>query len=864
MSISTDNSEESKLTPMMRQYLEIKKKHPNDLLFFRLGDFYEMFFDDAKTASAALDIALTKRQETPMCGIPHHASDNYIARLIRQGFRVAICEQMEDSPAQGTSIVRREVVRVITPGTVIESNLLQTDENSFLTSIFVGKNSVSTASVDLSTGETNISNCDLNPEMLRGEITRINPREIIYHSNNTTDDSLLKAVESKRIPISRINDWLYDAEYLTGTIRDTYGIASISSLPFDSDADLIAFGALLEYLKETQKRSIQHLRFPRKTSRRSSMFLDDATIRHLELVANSNDGSRKGTLFALLDNTKTSTGKRLLERIILEPLMNVSEIENRYDLIDVFLVQPDLASSISEQLSHFRDVERIVSRMSMGKIFPADFISLSDSIKSSDTILELLAARHNELLDVYRESIPPLIDISATIDKTITDEPALTPEQGKIIRTGFDPELDRLHNLQHEAQQWIINYQEDEKNRLGISTLKVRYNKIIGYFIEISKGQLDKVPANYMRKQTLVTSERFTTEKLQSFETDILTASGKVVELENTHIQSLTNQILDNKSKLQLLAERIGYLDCIVSFAKAAKANSYVRPTLHDSGIMHIKDGRHPVVERFFVTESFIPNDILFDSDENLLKIITGPNMAGKSTYIRMAAVLQLMAQVGSFIPASSADLPIVDRIFTRIGASDNISRGESTFLVEMNETATILNNATDRSLVIMDEVGRGTSTYDGLSLAWAIVEYIVKFIKAKTLFATHYQELTKLSDRKGIVNYNAIVRETASGVNFLHKILPGAADKSYGIHVARLAGIPKEITDKAQKILEKLEKNNKKISVESNVQENEPQIELFNAANHRLVQALRTMVTDEMTPLEALNELNRLKRLLD
>jgi DNA mismatch repair protein MutS len=865
VSTSTENSIDPKLTPMMRQYLDIKKKHQNELLFFRLGDFYEMFFDDAHKASAVLDIALTRRQaDVPMCGIPYHAAENYIARLIKAGYNVAICEQLEDTPSQGT-IVKRDVVRIITPGTVIESNLLMSEDNNFLASCVFDDTHFALSCVDISTGDFIISVSEKSVDLFRGELSRFSPRELLFYSfsKKSTDNEYKQAAEEKNIPINKLNDWLYDVKYLTGSITDSFKIASLKGIGIESDLEIVSAGSIIEYIKETQKRTLDHLKFPRRLMRKTSMLLDEATIMHLELIQNQQDASKSRTLFSILNYTKTAMGKRTLERNIVEPLLEQSDIEMRLDTVEQFLSNKDLSSAVTESLSFIQDIERIVARMSLGKIFPRDFLAIAGSIRAAFDISKTLSLSDSGLLKENAKNIPDCTDLAHTIESTITEDPALTPEQGRIVKSGVNAELDRLHSLRSDAQTWILEYQEEEKNALGIPTLKVRYNKILGYYIEVSKGQADKVPAHYLRKQTLVGNERFTTEKLQSFETDVLSASEKMVTLENEIITTLLNKILQHRSTLQALASHIGMIDFYLSLAHAAREKRFVRPVINSSGLMKISEGRHPIVETYYTKEVFIPNDILFDSDENRLKIITGPNMSGKSTFIRMAATLQLMGQIGSFVPASSAELPIVDRIFTRIGASDNISRGESTFLVEMNETATILNNATDRSLIIMDEVGRGTSTYDGLSLAWAIVEYILSHINAKTLFATHYHELTKLSDKKGIVNYTVLVSENAGRVDFLHKVVPGSADKSYGIHVAKLAGIPREITSKAQKILERLEKSNKRLTVEES---NTPQAEvgLFNATNHRVVQAIKSIDFNSITPLEALNELARIKKLID
>jgi DNA mismatch repair protein MutS len=850
---------------MMRQYLEIKSKYASSLLFFRLGDFYEMFFDDAKTASHVLDIALTRRADVPMCGIPFHAAESYIARLIKAGHTVAICEQLEAVPTQGT-ICKRDVVRVITPGTVIESNLLQSDENNFLASAVITREKFALACVDISTGDFFLTVTEKSLDLFRGEIARFSPREIIFKSYDETDAAKYKGyLEGRNIPVRSLNEWIFDVEYLTKTILTVLSLKSLKGLGLESDIEILAAGSILEYLKETQKRSFDHIRHPKRIQKRDRMFLDDATISHLELTANQQDGGKARTIYAVLNRTQTAMGKRTLERNILQPLLDRGEIEERLSLVESLKSDRELSADCESALERIHDIERIISRMHMGKVFPKDFLSLSESIRASNDLCVRLESSGRKEFAGILEALPDMSFLADDIDATIVDEPALTPEQGQIVRTGVNAELDHLHTLKTDAKSWVVQYQEDEKNRLGINTLKVRYNRVLGYYIEISKGQTDKVGSDYLRKATLVNCERYTTEQLQRFETDVLCASEKIVELENALISRLHGECLASRDALQKLSSAIGVLDFHLSLAISARENRFVRPAFSDDSVFAVRDGRHPIVEKFYTREAFIPNDIDFNRGENRIKIITGPNMSGKSTYIRMAATIQLMGQIGSFVPAAEATLPIADRIFTRIGASDNISRGESTFLVEMNETATILNNATERSLIIMDEVGRGTSTYDGLSLAWAIVEYILMYIKANTLFATHYHELTRLADRNGIVNYNVKVSETAAGVEFLHKVVPGSADRSYGIHVARLAGIPKEITTKAQKILERLEKQSRKSSEhETKTESSDAQIELFNAANHLAIQAIRAIDLNTVTPIDALNELARLKKIIE
>lgn len=854
-----------KLTPMMRQYLDIKKKHPDEILFFRLGDFYEMFFDDAVTASRILDIALTSRHnDVPMCGIPYHAYESYIGRLIKAGRRVAICEQMESVPSEG-NIVKREVTRIVTPGTVIESNLLQSDDNNYLGSIVLSEECIGLSFIDISTGYFTLTTIEKSFDMFRGEIARNRPREVILKADPGADERYIQFIKNNDIPIYKINEWFYDIDYSKEVIKEVYKLGSISGLGIQSDAEIIAAGTILQYLKDTHKKVFDHLKHPRRMNASDYMFLDEATISNLEIVQNQQDRTKNRSLFSVLNYTKTAMGRRTLENNLLQPLLRLEQIQERLSAVNAFFENSGLTSELQDALKNIHDIERIISRLTIGRAFPRDILALAHSIKAGMIIKGIIENQPGDILKNLAEKIPDAAGVAGRIENTIDDDPALTPEHGRVIRQGYNEELDHLYELKTDAKSWIVKYQEEEKAKLGIPTLKVRYNKVLGYFIEVSKGQASKVPAEYFRKQTLVGSERYTTEELQKFESEILSSSDKIREIENRELENLIREIKSQREDLQKMASTIGEIDFHASLARSAVENKFTCPSFNDSGYTNIKDGRHPVVEKYFTSEIFIPNDVKLDCDENIIKIITGPNMSGKSTYIRMAALIQLMAQVGSFVPAASADLTIVDRIFTRIGASDNIARGESTFLVEMNETAIILNNATDKSLVIMDEIGRGTSTYDGLSIAWAIVEYILRYLKAKTLFATHYHELTRLSEKKGIVNYNVLVKEHLSGVDFLHKVAPGSADKSYGIHVAKLAGIPKEITSNADGILAKMEKKSRgQGSKKCDHEEKNEQLDIFNASNHRVIQAIKGIAPENITPIEAINELNRLKKLIE
>jgi DNA mismatch repair protein MutS len=860
------NDIDIKATPMIKQYLDIKKKHSDDILFFRMGDFYEMFFEDARTASAILDITLTSRQnDIPMCGIPYHAAESYIARLIKAGKRVAICEQMESVPSSG-SIVRREVIRVITPGTIIEQNLIQGDRNNFLASIITTTERIGLAFADISTGDFFLSVIDRSIDLFRGEIVKYDPSEAVVKKFADNDDSVfMDFLKNSDIPVYSISEWLYDPDYMRDLITSTYAISGVKGLGITDDLEAVTAGSLMQYIKETHPGTLSNLKFPLKTNLTGRMVLDDATIRNLEIVRNQSGDSRTHTLFSILDRTKTAMGKRLLERNILQPLIDADKIEKRLDRVQFLIEYTDLRSSLGSSLSCINDIERIISRINSLKAFPRHFISLRNSLNACSTIKKNLIEHSGTVLEDIVSAMPDMAGLIERIHAAVEDEPAVSPEQGRVIKHGYNADLDRLYELKHDSKTWILEYQEEEKLKLGLSTLKVRYNRILGYYIEISRNQSVKIPETYLRKQTLVGAERFTTEKLQSFETDILSASEKIIAIENSEIDKLTADILQRREDLRKMADTIARIDFYHSLAISAVENNFIRPLITDNGRLFITDGRHPVVEKYFTREVFVPNDIKLDNRENMITLLTGPNMSGKSTYIRMCAIILLMAQSGSFVPAKHAEVSIADRIFTRIGASDNISRGESTFLVEMNETALILNNATEKSLIIMDEIGRGTSTYDGLSIAWAVVEYILRYIKARTLFATHYHELTSLDTKTGIENYNVSVKEEISGIRFLHKVVKGAADRSYGIHVAQLAGLPSAVISRSESILDRLEKSSlksRKVNDDA-PHERDEQLMIFNASNHIILKTIKSMDIDSMTPMEALNRLHELKKLV-
>ena len=729
----------------------------------------------------------------------------------------------------------------------------------------MGPERIGMAFVDISTGDFYLSSIEKSFELFRGELTRFSPREVVYREGPLPGDGrYTEHLKNIDVPMYALSDWHYDTAYLEGVMRDAFGLAGIKGLGIEDGIEIQAAGSIIQYLRDTQRKSLGHLKHPLRIISSDFMVLDDATIRNLELVRNQQDGGKQRTLFSALNHTRTAMGRRALERNILQPLVVRGEIEKRLDIVQYFFEHHTIAAQAQTALEGVLDMERLLSRLAVGRAWPRDYLALRDSIRAAARLKELLEAQPLEEVQNLARAVPDLGETAARIDATIIDDPALTPEQGRVIRPGLSAEIDRLHGLKKDAKSWVLEFEEKEKKALGIPTLKVKYNRVFGYYLEVSRGQAAKVPDGYMRKQTLKGAERYTTEELQKFEEEILTATGTIVDLEKKELDSLLKETLEHGPGIQQCAAALGDIDFLCSLAVSAVENRYARPRFNDGGLMSVTDGRHPIVERYYTREVFIPNDIRLDGMDNIIKIITGPNMSGKSTYIRTAAILQLMAQTGSFVPAREADLCIVDRIFTRIGASDNISRGESTFLVEMTEAAVILNNATERSLIIMDEVGRGTSTYDGVAIAWAVVEYITRYIRAKTLFATHYHELTELGGEKGVVNYTVMVQEKLDGVEFLHKVIPGSADRSYGIHVARLAGIPKEITSRATQIQERLEKRTRTRGAGDREKKDDGQLDMFNAANHRVVKAIQEIDLDSLTPLDALNELARLKKAIE
>ena len=806
-------SEKTKLTPMMLQYQEVKSGVPKDaLLLFRMGDFYEMFFEDAVLGSKLLDITLTKRQGTAMCGIPHHALDNYLPKIIEEGVKVAIADQVED-PKQAKGIVRREVTRIITPGTVIDASALKPTQNNFLAALTEYKEKFGFAWLDISTGEFQLTELDSMDE-LENELCRLNIRECIISESQEKkwQEGENKPTLMSDIIWTSVDDWIFDFNSAESFLKQSFKVASLDGFGCrDLKVAVSAAGAALYYSSENLKNDTDHITSIKTYFTTDYMVLDASTRRNLEITESSKGSRKEPTLIRVLDKTCTPMGGRMLREWLLSPLYNKSAILERFDAVDDFKYEPLSLAEFQEMLSVVKDLERIVGRLNIGNSNARDLVALLNSLEIIPGLKMLLSEYENVLVGKLNSQIQCFPEITALIENAIIEEPPTTITDGGIIKDNFNEELDVFRKASREGKSWIASLQAKEQENTGIKSLKIKYNKVFGYYIEVTKSNLDAIPEHYIRKQTLVNAERFITPELKEVESKVLGADDKAKALEYEIFQKIRTEIVKYNEQLKSTASAIAQVDALASLAEAARINNYTRPHISDGSIVKIKGGRHPVLDVTMIEERFVPNDTLLDSKNNKVIIITGPNMAGKSTYIRQVALLVLMAQAGSFIPADDAEIGIVDRIFTRVGASDDLSRGQSTFMVEMVETANILAHATDKSLVIMDEIGRGTSTFDGLSIAWAVAEYLhnTPGAQAKTLFATHYHELTELAlTCKGVKNYNVAVKEYGDDVVFLRQIIPGAADKSYGIYVAKLAGLPKDVVDRAKEILDNLESN--------------------------------------------------------
>ncbi len=868
----------SSTTPMMRQYLEIKSRHPDAILFFRLGDFYEMFMDDAVTASRVLGLTLTSRNkgaadQVPLCGIPYHSSQGYIARLVDNGFKVAICEQVED-PREAKGIVRREVVQVVTPGLVLDTDNLQPKENNFLLAVASEGELFGLSCVDITTGDFRVTQCrDLDE--VRSEILSVNPREVLISDHGDGErlqQGLLQALDGRLI--NRLPEWVFEEDRARRLLHEFFSVANLNGFGCEHLAvGVRAAGAVLHYLQQTQLDRLDHIRSLSPYASNDYLILDASTRRNLELTATLGDGRKKGSLLGVMDRTVTAMGGRKLRHWINYPLADARRIKQRLTAVGELRDKSIERDDLREALDGVYDLERLAAKIAMASANAKDLVALRTSLEKLPQIRAQLADLDAPLLRDLVQTIDPLDDVCDLIGSAIVDDPPFILREGGLIRDGFNAELDDLRLISREGKGWIVRLEQQERERTGIGSLKVRFNKVFGYYIEVTRSHLNRVPEDYERKQTLVNAERFITPALKEYENKVLGAEERIGTIEYDLFQEVRQQAALQGARLQASADALASLDVLLGLADLAHEGDYACPEVDESTLLHIEEGRHPVVERMNLGERFVSNDVLLDTGENQLLIITGPNMAGKSTYMRQVALITLMAHIGSFVPARRARVGLVDRIFTRVGASDNLASGQSTFMVEMTETANILNNASPRSLIILDEIGRGTSTFDGVSIAWAVAEYLHDHpaVAAKTLFATHYHELADLAlTRERVKNCNVAVREWNDQVIFLRKIVQGSASHSYGIQVARLAGIPVEVVERAKEVLRNLESGEFSREGQPRLAHSRrreapksPQLSLFAAEKDALRCKLEEVDISVLTPLEALNVLDSLKKML-
>ena len=858
-----------KLTPMMQQYLAVKDENPDAILFFRLGDFYEMFFDDALLASRELEITLTRREagleeKAPMCGVPYHVASSYISKLIDKGYKVAICDQVED-PKLAKGIVKREVTQIITPGTFTDTEYLKSDSNNYLLSIFIQGYSLNLTYSDYSTGEiyftekTFLSKKELF-RFLQDQIDRISPNEILINEDE---------LESFKNKIKKDN--IFINPYIAGNLKDSNIFKDFGKYfsdnfknnlkSFISDnkiADYTSLKKILQYIVVTQKINLKHINSISYYNNYDFLLLDESSKRTLEVVKGLNTFSKKGSLLDVLDKCSTSMGSRKLKKWVESPLVDLNKIQERQDIIESFTRELLLHDKIEKILKEVYDIERLVVKISNGSINPRELYSLKSTIENSKKIKEILEDQDNECLNLLSKEFIDLSDIYSEIDKVLIDNPPVVIEENRIIKEGYSKDLDELFKIATEGKNWLLEFEERERNRTGIKKLKVKHNKILGYFIEVTKSFLDRVPEDYIRKQTLVGSERFFSVELKDMEGKLIGSKERALSMQAEIYNGLKDFIGKEIYRIQILADKLSKLDSLLSLAKVSNLNNYVRPSFNNEGFIEIKAGRHPIVESYIKDEFFVPNDTYIDTKNNMIHIITGPNMAGKSTYMRQVALITIMAHIGCFVPCDSCNISLVDRIFTRIGASDNLAMGQSTFMVEMKEVADIIQNATSNSLLILDEVGRGTSTFDGLAIANAIIEYIAENIKAKTLFATHYHELVHLEEKyDSVENLTIAVDRQEDDIIFLRKIIKGFTNNSYGIDVAKLAGIDDRIINRAKDILAIIEKENKGLSIDLNKEfireeKSNPEVENF-------INKLREINILELSPMEAFNLLDEI-----
>ncbi len=882
-------------TPLMRQYAAIKKEHPNALVFFRLGDFYELFFEDAVVASQELQITLTSRNKEkgiaiPMCGVPYHSAENYISKLIRKGFKVAICEQMED-PRVAKALVKREVTRVLTPGTAADAHL-GSEENNFLGCVARAGNAFGFAALDLSTGEFRATEFqgDDAERRVREELLVLRPREVLFASSlplfdqpgSRASSATATAASAPRIASlenaswaeTPLDDWVFSPDYAIPQVENHFGVLSLEAFGLaNRSAAATAAGAILHYVRTTQRGSLDHVDRIGFYERQNCLVLDAVTVRNLELIEPLFAGAAdNATLFRCLDCTITPMGKRLLRAWMLRPSIDAGEIDRRLDAVEGLVKDVVSREELRRALGGILDLERLLSRVTLETANPRDLLALASSLAKLPTVRVALSHFPAERLLTLHSQCDELADLRNRLVTSLEDEPPLTLVDGGVIRSGVDTGLDELRNLSRNSKQYIAQIEQRERQRTGIGSLKVKFNSVFGYYLEISKANLHLVPAEYERKQTLVNAERFTTPELKEYEVKVLDAQEKMVEIERRLFVELRTAIAAEARRIRQTALALAEIDVLASFAALAANRSYCRPLFKDGADIEIVEGRHPVIEQMEIpggANRFVPNDLYLNGTTHSILVITGPNMGGKSTYLRQAALIVLMAQMGSFVPARSATLGLVDRIFTRIGAADNLARGRSTFMVEMTETAAILNTATSRSLILLDEVGRGTSTYDGLAIAWAAIEYIHANTRAKTLFATHYHELTELADRlSGVKNYHVSVKESGGGIVFLRKVEEGAADKSYGIEVAKLAGLPAEVVNRAREVLaehESAERNAVRHLAHDETQETAPlQLTIFTPLSQKIVDRIKETDLNRISPMDALTLLHELKKQME
>ncbi len=861
---------DQKTSPMMLQWHACKKGSPGTILFFRLGDFYEAFYEDAILISKELDLTLTKRQEIPMAGVPFHASEGYIDKLVAKGYRVSIAEQMED-PKSVKGIVKREIVRVITPGTVINSSLLTDKANNFLGCVTQVNSAFGLSILDLTTADFRAMEFEDGKQLL-DELCRLRPKEILLSEKWQKEHSeWVEEILQQFNPSLHIKEnWHFDHKHTCDILLRHFHVHNLDGFGLKGMiAAINAAGAVLEYVSDELSMSTAHINSITTEHLSQYMLMDRSTQKNLELTESLQEGKKSHTLLTLLDRTATAMGGRLLKQWLIHPLLSVDEIRMRQEAIKSFQEQWPTTPDLCSHLEEIRDLERLMMRIETGYASPRDLVGLRCSLEHVAPVVHLLERYGSTLITQDREELKELPEIVDTIQRAIVDAPPLRLTDGNIFKKGFHPELDELRILRDDSESWIASYQTQLRESTQIKTLKVGYTKAFGFYIEVSRGQVDRMPDTFQRRQTLVNAERFITPELKEYEYKMLHAEERMASIEYDLFHALRKEVATHAQSVRRIARAIGRIDALLSLAKVAVQHNYTCPIVDSSDMFHIEQGRHPVIESTLKTDGFIPNDVFLDGSANRLLLITGPNMAGKSTYIRQVALIAILAQMGSFVPAKSAHIGIVDKVFSRIGASDDLSRGQSTFMVEMTETANILHNATPRSLVILDEIGRGTSTYDGISIAWAVAEYLLTAPgrTAKTLFATHYWELTEL-ERKipGAVNYNVAVYESERGITFLRKIVKGGTDKSYGIHVGKLAGLPAPVLKRAQQMLVQLEKNAGRSAPDMPKPQKQEQLSIFGTSNpisDTLIQDLKALDPNNLTPIEALKILADWKKKL-